>query len=236
MSHRRSPIISRKVVPIKRFEDEPLTRRDIQYDLLRRIFSDPCAVFTNPWPDSRGAFPERLTFGELYIKTILNSAKATKNFRDRLRESNEFAEDFAMLALLVNTGRINTTMSCTYNFFIASRSDLTVYIYIVFPEMKTTLRSYHPVPALQRTSGNLQDAPRIKHILKAATVEGEPATPPRLPVDILSRLVCIAPYPVHRFIKSTLRTLVLFRPQLLSISFLASSIIPAYVKSVFLVH
>ena len=130
MSHR--PIISRKVIPIKRAEDEPLTRRDIQYDLLHRIFYDSCAVFTNPWPDSSGAFTERLTFGELYIKTIHNSAKATKNFRDRLRESDEFAKDFAMLALLVNVGRINTTMSCTYSFekknFIASRSDLTVYI------------------------------------------------------------------------------------------------------------
>jgi len=102
--------------------------------------------------------------------------------------------------------------------------------------MKTTLRSYHPVPALQRTPGNLQDAPRIKHILKAAAVEGEPATPLRLPIDILSRLVCTAPYSVHRFIKSTLRTLVMFLPQPSPISFLALSIIPAYVKSVFLVN
>jgi len=117
MSYRRSPIISRKVIPIKRADDDPLTRRDIQYNLLHCIFSDPRAVFTNPWPDSSGAFPEaRLTFGKLYIRTILNSAKATKNFRDRLRESDEFAEDFAMIALLVNVGRINTTMSCTCSF------------------------------------------------------------------------------------------------------------------------
>lgn len=117
MSHGRSPIVSRKVIPIKRAEDDPLTRRDLQYDILYHIFSDPRAVFTNPWPDSSGAFPEgRLTFRELYIKTILNSTKATKNFCDRIRESDEFAEDFAMLALLVNVGRINTTMSCTYNF------------------------------------------------------------------------------------------------------------------------
>lgn len=55
--------------------------------------------------------------------------------------------------------------------------------------MKTTIRSYHPVPALQRTSGNLQDAPRIKHMLKAVALEGETNSPPHLPAEILSRLV-----------------------------------------------
>ena len=36
---------------------------------------------------------------------------------------------------------------------------------LVFPEMRTALRTYHPVPSLQKTDGNLQDAPRIKNIL-----------------------------------------------------------------------
>lgn len=56
--------------------------------------------------------------------------------------------------------------------------------------MKTTIRTYHPIPALQRTNGNLQDAPRIKHILKACTLDdGDNRNPPSTPSDILARAV-----------------------------------------------
>ncbi|KXN89836.1 Ino eighty subunit 1 [Leucoagaricus sp. SymC.cos] len=168
MSRRASPN-PRKAIPIKRVECEPLTRSDLQYDFLRNIFSDTHAIFTNPWPTPGDVSGTKLTFRDLYIKTILNSTKATKAFREKLAESDTFAEDFAMIALLVNVGRINTTMS-------------------FFPEMKTAIRSYHPVPALQRTSGNLQDAPRIKHMLKAVSVDGGANPPSNIPSDILSRL------------------------------------------------
>lgn len=112
MSRRPSPAPSRRVIPIKRVEGEPLTRGDLQYDFLRNIFSDTHAVFTNPWPNPGDPSQAKLTFRDLYIKTLLNSTKATKAFRDKLAESDIFAEDFAMIALLVNVGRINTTMSC----------------------------------------------------------------------------------------------------------------------------
>jgi Ino eighty subunit 1 len=60
----------------------------------------------------------------------------------------------------------------------------------VFPEMKTALRSYHPVPSLQKTDGNVQDAPRIKNCLKAAFLPGEQkSAPPSTPADILARAV-----------------------------------------------
>jgi hypothetical protein len=88
--------------------------------------------------------------------------------------------------------------------------------------MKTAIRSYHPVPALQRTSGNLQDAPRIKHMLKAVTLEGETGPPPCIPTDILSRLVCFAP--IHRaHLTSTfwIRGLVMFPLRPSPTSFLA---------------
>lgn len=55
--------------------------------------------------------------------------------------------------------------------------------------MKTAIRTYHPVPALQRTNENLQDAPRIKHILKNSLLESETNGPPSTPSDILSRAV-----------------------------------------------
>lgn len=59
----------------------------------------------------------------------------------------------------------------------------------VFPEMKTALRTYHPVPSLQKTDGNAQDAPRIKSCLKAALLPYETKVPPCTPDEVLQRLV-----------------------------------------------
>ncbi|KAF7789895.1 hypothetical protein EIP86_000843 [Pleurotus ostreatoroseus] len=57
----------------------------------------------------------------------------------------------------------------------------------VFPEMRTALRTYHPVPSLQKTDGNLQDAPRIKNILKSCLLPTELQDTPMTPADILAR-------------------------------------------------
>lgn len=63
---------------------------------------------------------------------------------------------------------------------------------VVFPEMKTALRSYHPVPSLQKTDGNLQDAPRIKNCLKAALLPFEfKVPPPSSPLEILEKAVSV---------------------------------------------
>ncbi|GLB36350.1 putative ino80 chromatin remodeling complex [Lyophyllum shimeji] len=167
-SRRPSPSGSqRRTIAIKRVDGEPLTRSDIQYDVLHSIFHDAHAVFTDPYP-SGGVPAPKITFGDLYLKTILRSPKATKALKDKMNDSKMFAEDFAMLALLVNVGRVNTTMS-------------------FFPEMKTAVRTYHPIPALQRTNGNLQDAPRIKHILKSSVLENGQGIAPSTPADILAR-------------------------------------------------
>lgn len=72
---------------------------------------------------------------------------------------------------LQDVGRINTTMA-------------------FFPEMKTALRTYHPVPSLQKTDGNAQDAPRIKNCLKAALLPSEfKSLPPSSPDEVLERRV-----------------------------------------------
>ncbi|KAH0590497.1 hypothetical protein H2248_000644 [Termitomyces sp. 'cryptogamus'] len=166
-SRRPSPSTQKRITALKRADGEPLTRFDIQYDVLHYIFHDVQAVFTDPYPSGDSA--PKITFRDLYIKTILHSPKATKALKDKMAESETFGEDFAMLALLVNVGRVNTTMS-------------------FFPEMKTAIRTYHPIPSLQRTTGNLQDAPRIKHILKSAALKNDHAPTPSTPVDILSRV------------------------------------------------
>lgn len=56
------------------------------------------------------------------------------------------------------------------------------------------MRTYHPVPALQRTNGSLQDAPRLKGILKAALLEDESNSAPATPAEVLSRAVGVALY------------------------------------------
>jgi Ino eighty subunit 1 len=59
----------------------------------------------------------------------------------------------------------------------------------VFPEMKTAIRTYHPIPSLQHTNGNMLDAPRIKHILKTSLLDSEGKSTPATPADIIARNV-----------------------------------------------
>ena len=60
-----------------------------------------------------------------------------------------------------------------------------VILRVVFPETRTALRTYHPIPALSKSDGNLQDAPRIKNALKACALPSEAKGAPSTPSDIL---------------------------------------------------
>ncbi|KAF7339875.1 Ino eighty subunit 1 [Mycena venus] len=135
-------------VAIEHADGEPITRADIQFDLLSHIFSDETKAFSDP-----ASGTEKLSFRDLYVNAILRSPKAKSVLREKLETLPTFATDFAMLALLTNVGRIAATMS-------------------FFAEMRTAQRTYHPIPSLQRTNGNLLDAPRIKAILKTSILEG----------------------------------------------------------------
>lgn len=157
--------LSRKALPIKRNDAEPLTREDVQFDLLHYIFSDKTAAFTSTTPGKA----TKITFSELYINALYSSAKCSKVLKDKMIDTPAFATELAKFSLLTNVGRINTTMA-------------------FFPEMKTALRTYHPVPSLQKTDGNAQDAPRIKNCLKAALLPSELKTiPPSTPEEILAK-------------------------------------------------
>lgn len=74
-------------------------------------------------------------------------------------------------------------LSANYRVVIISNSTFSV-----FPEMQTALRTYHPVPSLSKTGGNLQDAPRIRKMLKASQLTGEDKADLTL-ADILTRSV-----------------------------------------------
>ena len=112
MASRRPSPTPRRIVALKRADGEPLTRIDVQYDFLHAIFGDSHSVFTNPYPTNGAQPSDKLCFRDLYIKSISHSPKATKALKDKMTESSVFSLDFAMLSLLVNVGRINTTMSC----------------------------------------------------------------------------------------------------------------------------
>ncbi|KAM3075624.1 hypothetical protein ACMFMG_007760 [Clarireedia jacksonii] len=140
-----------KIRHLKKDDGEPLWRKDIQYDFLKLIFENDNAQFTNSYDPT---LPKQ-TFADLYIDAMARSSKTSKILRDKLLSEHEPAKNMAMVCLLVNLGRMNTTL----NFF---------------PEMRAQLRTYHAIPSLQahqdpNSYKQLQDAPRLKSILKGAS-------------------------------------------------------------------
>ncbi|GJE85975.1 hypothetical protein PsYK624_020550 [Phanerochaete sordida] len=159
----------RKTLAVKHQDGEPLTRVDLQYDLLYYLFSDVHTVFTDPHPTLHGQpAGTKVSFRDLYVNTLLHSPRCSKVSREKLQDNPKFADEFAKISVLSNVGRINTTMA-------------------FFPEMRTALRTYHPVPSLQKTDGNLQDAPRIKNILKSCLLPTELQNTPTTPSEVLNR-------------------------------------------------
>jgi Ino eighty subunit 1 len=98
-----------KIRHLKKDDGEPLWRVDIQYDFLRAVFDNDQPVFTNSYdPDAIGL----QTFADLYIDTMSRSTKTSKVLRDKLLSDKEAAKGMAMVCLLVNVGRMNTTLNC----------------------------------------------------------------------------------------------------------------------------
>ncbi|KAI0257299.1 hypothetical protein BJV78DRAFT_1277848 [Lactifluus subvellereus] len=167
-----SSFARRKAFAIKHQEAEPLIRRDLQYDFLHHIFAAQERVFTDPTlSPSKGdaSSPSTVTFRDLYVHALMNSPRCSRALREKMQETPAFATDFAKMSLLANVGRVNTTMT-------------------FLPEMRTALRTYHPVPSLQKADANLQDAPRIKNILKACSLKDEATTNmPVTPAELRAR-------------------------------------------------
>lgn len=97
-----------KIRHLKKDDGEPLWRKDIQYDFLKFIFEDDNEVFTNSYDDT---LPKQ-TFADLYIDAMARSSKTSKILRDKLMSEHEPAKNMAMVCLLVNLGRMNTTLNC----------------------------------------------------------------------------------------------------------------------------
>ncbi|KAF1984611.1 hypothetical protein K402DRAFT_395630 [Aulographum hederae CBS 113979] len=143
-----------KIRHLKKDDGVPLWRKDIQYDFLRGVFDDDKKVF-HKVSDGTGGH----SFADIYLDAMAKSSKCSKILKDKLLTERGPAINMAMVCLLVNVGRMNTTL----NFF---------------PEMRAQLRTYHSIPSLQAHQDpnaykQLQDAPRLKSILKGATEDVE---------------------------------------------------------------
>lgn len=143
-----------KIRHIKKPDGTPLWRKEIQYEFLKIVIDDTKPVFTRT-SDGKA----ECNFADIYVDCMARSSKTSKILKDRLQIDRQAAQNMAMICLLVNIGRMNTTL----NFF---------------PEMRAQLRTYHSIPSLQayksqRDYKSLQDAPRLKSILKGASEDTE---------------------------------------------------------------
>lgn len=99
--------VTGKIRHLKKEDGEPLWRKDIQYDFLKAVFDDEKKVFTNSYETER-----MQCFADLYIDTMARSSKTSKVLRDKLLTDRDAAKGMAMVCLLVNIGRMNTTLNC----------------------------------------------------------------------------------------------------------------------------
>lgn len=109
----RDPAVQQigKIRHLKKEDGEPLWRVDIQYDFLKAVFDNDQKVFTNSY-DPQGLGKQN--FADLYIDTMARSSKTSKVLRDKLLNDRDAAKGMAMVCLLVNVGRMNTTLNCRY--------------------------------------------------------------------------------------------------------------------------
>jgi Ino eighty subunit 1 len=95
-----------KIRHLKKEDGIPLWRRDIQFDFLKHVFEDEQKVFTKP--DKTDGH----TFADIYLDAMAKSSKCSKILKDKLLTERPAAINMAMVCLLVNVGRMNTTLNC----------------------------------------------------------------------------------------------------------------------------
>lgn len=96
-----------KIRHLKKEDGIPLWRKDIQYAFLRAVFEDQKKVFTKASDGTSGH-----TFADIYIDAMAKSSKTSKILKDKLLSDRTAAVNMAMVCLLVNVGRMNTTLNC----------------------------------------------------------------------------------------------------------------------------
>lgn len=112
-----------KIRHLKKEDGIPLWRKDIQYQFLKLVFEDKTRVFTR-YPDGG----EKMDFAEIYIDAMARSSKTSKILKDKLQNDKPAAVSMAMVCLLVNFGRMNTTLNCEFLVLVVS-----VFVYYPHP-------------------------------------------------------------------------------------------------------
>lgn len=96
-----------KIRHLKKDDGIPLWRKDIQFAFLRAVFEDTAPVFTKASDHTKNH-----TFADIYIDAMAKSSKTSKILKDKLLSDRGAALNMAMVCLLVNVGRMNTTLNC----------------------------------------------------------------------------------------------------------------------------
>lgn len=96
-----------KIRYLKKDDGQPLWRGDIQFAFLRMVFEDDHRVFTKVSDGTTGH-----TFAEIYTDAMAKSSKCSQVLKEKLLNDHGAAVNMAMICLLVNVGRMNTTLNC----------------------------------------------------------------------------------------------------------------------------
>lgn len=145
-----------KIRHLKKEDGEPLWRRDIQYDFLRAVFDDDSKVFTNNYEKGKS---QKQNFADLYIDTMARSSKTSKVLRDKLLSDREAAKGMAMVCLLVNVGRMNTTLNCMALSLFLSPSPVVVILSAADTNSSSRLQSS---PKCEPSSEHIMLSPHCK--------------------------------------------------------------------------
>lgn len=96
-----------KIRHLKKEDGIPLWRKDIQFDFLKLVFDDRTRCFTKFSDGTKNN-----TFADVYVDAMAKSSKTSKILKEKLLQDQEGAISMAMVCLLVNFGRMNTTLNC----------------------------------------------------------------------------------------------------------------------------
>jgi Ino eighty subunit 1 len=96
-----------KIRHLKKEDGVPLWRKDIQFDFLKYVFEDDKRVFHMASDESFGH-----SFADIYLDAMAKSSKCSKILKEKLLSDRPAAVNMAMVCLLVNVGRMNTTLNC----------------------------------------------------------------------------------------------------------------------------
>ena len=96
-----------KIRHLKKDDGIPLWRKDIQLEFLRCVFEDDTPVFTKASDGTGGHI-----FADVYVDAMARSSKTSKILKEKLLADRGAAMHMAMICLLVNIGRMNTTLNC----------------------------------------------------------------------------------------------------------------------------